>query len=76
MSLFTYAATAPVASVSLRLADGVIRDVALFPGAQVELPPAHGYVQRLVARGLLTAVPAAPARGAKTPTPIPSPPTE
>lgn len=73
MSLFTYAAAAPVASVTLRLAGAPDRDVTFHPGAVLDLPADHAYVVRLVARGLLTAAPAAPAappaRGAKTPAP-------
>lgn len=61
MSSFVYAANAPVASVTLRLDGAPDRDVTFHPGALMDLPEDHAYVRRLVARGLLTAVPVAPA---------------
>jgi hypothetical protein len=67
MSLYVYASTAPVASVTLRLGDGSCRDVTLHPGARIDLPDGHAYVTRLLHRGLLTAAPA------PTPAPAPAP---
>jgi len=60
MSLFRYAQAAPVASVTLRLDGAPDRDVTFHPGGEIDLPEDHAYVRRLVARGLLTAVPAVP----------------
>jgi len=59
MSLYTYAANGPVASVTLRLEGAPDLDVTFHPGALMDLPEDHAYVVRLVARGLLTAAPVA-----------------
>lgn len=67
MSLYRYSPNAPVASVTLRLADGTCRDVTLHPGAEIELPDGHAYVTRLLHRRLLTAVPVV------APAPAPAP---
>jgi hypothetical protein len=52
-----YVYSGPTSGVTLRIGEGKAsksREVMLFDGKAVELPPEHPYVKRLTARGQLT----------------------
>lgn len=51
---------------TLELADGVQKEVMLYPGRSYELPEGHPWVQRMVKRGFLAAVPGPKTKPAKT----------
>ncbi|NYT80880.1 hypothetical protein H0A70_05150 [Alcaligenaceae bacterium] len=67
MKLTSYLYRGPRSAASVRHEGGVL-DVALVPGAVVELPAGHGYTESLQALGYLSPVPAKPARAPSTAT--------